>query len=158
MPTKLWAVRTALTDRYTTTFSGSATEVFEGPRPSGNTPQQFVIVGATSSLVDESGIAARSAQQPSSLAGEWREEAGEIDCVAVAWSGELDLDPLRAIVAGLVSSCEAVLKADPQLGGLLEPKSYLAELTALQITEARTAKGPYVEAMFTVSYGTVLTS
>lgn len=159
MPTKLWAVRSALKELYIPALGSAVDEVFEGPRPKGTAPKKFLIVGARSSLVDESGPASRSAQQPAATGdGSWREEAGEIDCVAAAWSGVEDLEPLRDAVIAIVDICEIALKAHPQLDGLLVPADYQAEPTAFEITEARTTKGPYVEAMFTVSYGTVLTS
>lgn len=154
MPSALWPVRSGLLSLFTSAFAASDTEVIDGPRKRGQTPRQYLVVG--NELGEEPH--ARSVQQPSALAGGWRDELGEIDCTAVAWSGGDDLAALRLTVEGIVDACETAIAANPTLDGLLQPASNHLELTGLDIREARTDRGPFVEATFTVSYATVLTA
>lgn len=157
MASALWVVRPALLAILEDAAASSGATVYDGPRPRGETPKLFLLVGANSGL-EEGSAALRSVQSPSSLSGTWREEIGEIDCVAVAWTGEGDMTTIRNDAKSLIDACEAAINADRSLGGVLTLRSNLAELTRLDIREERTDKGPFVEATFTVSYGTVLTS
>lgn len=156
MPSALRDVRSALFTLFTTTFTASATEVFNGPRVRSAAPKQYLVVGVNG--IDELEAGMRAAQTPSPLHGTWRDETGEVDCTAVAWTGEVDMTAVRSAVEGIVDACESAVNADRSLGGLLTLKSNLAEVTRLDVREQRTDKGPFVEAVFTVSYATTLTS
>ena len=156
MPSALRDVRSALVTLYTAKFAGTATKVFNGPRVRSAVPKQYLLVGVNG--IDELEAGMRAVQNPSSLSGVWRDEAGEVDCTAVAWTGDTDMTTIRAAAEGIVDACEIALNADRSLGGLLTLKSNLAEVTRLDIREQRTDKGPFVEAVFTVSYTTTLTS
>ena len=148
-------VQSALVTLFTAAVPG--TTVHNGPRRRGNRPTQYLLVGVNGISEDTAGL--RSTQAPSPMDGTWRDEAGEIDCTAVVWSGDADaFDQIRSTADSIVAACEAEVNADPQLGGLLQPANNSAALTALDIREAHTDKGPFVEAVFTISYSTVLTS
>lgn len=148
-------VQAALVAKFTTAVPAGAS-VHNGPRKRGNRPSQYLLVGVNG--IDEDAPGLRSAQERSPMNGVWREEAGEVDCTVVAWSGDPDgFGTIRAAADGIVAACEAAVNADPQLGGVLQPRNNFAELTALDIREAHTDKGPFVEAVFTISYSTVLT-
>lgn len=153
MPSVLKDVRTYLAALYGGANSGTPTYV--GPRNRSNTPKKYLLVGVDG--IDELEAGMRSTQSPSSLSGPWRDETGEVDCTAIAWTGGDDLEQIRADVDAIVAACEAALNADPTLGGLLSLTGF-AEVTSLDVRETRTSKGPYVEAVFTTSYSTVLTS
>lgn len=155
MPSAFWSVRTALASRFTTAFAETDTKVYDGPRPRSTPPAQFVVVGASGEIADVP--YARSAQQASPMGNLWREEAGEIDCTVVAWHGDTDIGPLRTLVEDIVDTCETAINTDRTLGELLTMGNF-AEMTGLEVREAQTDKGPFVEAVFTVAYSTVLTS
>lgn len=154
MPSALWLVRPALHSRFDAALT---VPVYDGPRVRTETPKQFVVVGANTGGGEDIGPAMRSVQTPSPHDGTWRHEEGEVDCVAVAWAGDSDLAALRTAARALVDACETAVNADRSLGGLLQPTNNFAEVTALEIREAQTDKGAFVEAVFTVSYGTLLT-
>lgn len=153
MPSALRTVRSALFDLYTEALS---VPVFNGPRPRSATPKQYLLVGVNGIEEIEAGM--RSNQTPSSLSGDWWDETGEVDCTAVAWQGETDMTAIRAAAKSIVDICETALRDDRHLGGLLVPANNTAEQTRLDIREQQTSKGPLVEAVFTVSYSTTLTS
>jgi len=153
MATKLWDVRAALVALFAAV--PAPTVVYDGPRVRGNTPGQFLQVGVNG--LDEDTAGMRAAQAPSPMSGDWRDESGEVDCTIVAWTGDTDMTAIRTAAESIVASCEALVNADRSLGGLLTPANNLAELTALDVREQRTDKGPFVEVTFTVSYGSVLT-
>lgn len=155
MPSALWPVRSTLVDWFTTAFGGTDTVVFDGPRSRGNPPRQFLIVGASGEIADVP--YARTVQQASPMGNLWREEAGEIDCTVVAWHGDTDIAPLRTLVEDIVDTCETAINTDRTLGDLLTMGNF-AEMTGLEVREAQTDKGPFVEAVFTIAYATVLTS
>lgn len=155
MATASRAIQSYLAGLFTTTLA-PATTVHNGPRKRGVRPKQYLLVGVNG--IDEDAPGLRSTQDPSSMGGGWRDEAGEVDCTAVVWTGDADkLDEIRAAADGIVADCEAAVNADPQLGGLLQPANHFAHLTALDVREAHTDKGPFVEVVFTISYSTVLT-
>ena len=156
MSTLTREVQNALVALFTTALDGVA-DVYDGPRKRTGNPTQYLIVGVNG--LDESGPAVRSTQGPSTMSGDWRDEAGEIDCTLVTWTGDPDgLDTIRATSDTTIGLCEAAVNADRRLGGLLQPANNFAHLTALDLREAQTSKGPFVEAVFTISYSTVLTS
>lgn len=157
--TKLWEIRAALTATFTTALAGTGARVYDGVRPRGESPKKLLIVGMSSAFEETAvtGPSCRARQVPSTMGQEWRDELGEIDCVAGAWTGEKTTVNVRALVEEIVTSCEAVLNGDPQLAGLIQPSNNLVELSTLEVTEGRTGNGPYAQAMFTVSYGTLLT-
>lgn len=154
MPSSLRLVRAALVDIFGEVLTG--TSVFNGPRPRSTAPKKYLLVGVNG--IDELEAGIRTVQGQSTLSGPWREEAGEIDCTAVAWTGDEDMTQIRADVDDIVDTCEASLLADRTLGGLLRLDTNLAELTRLDVREQRTTKGPFVEAVFTTSYTTLLDS
>lgn len=153
MPSVLRDVRSALASIYGTALPG--VQVFEGPRNRSATPSRYLLVGVNG--IDEFEAGMRSAQVPSSLSGDgWREEAGEIDCTAIAWTGGEDMTKIRLHVEAIVDACETAVNADRTLGGVLRLTGF-AHVTGIDIREQRTDKGPFVEAVFTTSYTTVLT-
>lgn len=154
MPSALRDVRSALFDLFTEALD--PVPVFNGPRTRSAAPKEYLLVGVNGIEELEAGM--RSGQAPSTLSGDWRDEAGEIDCTAVAWSGDTSMDPIRAAAESIVDTCEAAIVADRHLGGLLTPAHHLASITGLDIRELRTAKAATVEAVFTVVYSTTLTS
>lgn len=154
MSSVLRDVRGYLTTLYGTALPG--VQVFEGPRNRGSTPKKYLLIGVNG--LDELEAGMRSNQVSSSLSGDgWRDEAGEVDSTAVVWTGGEDMTQIRLEAEAMVDACEAALSADRTLGGLLRLTG-LAEITGLDIREQRTTKGPSVEAVFTTSYNTVLTS
>lgn len=153
MPSALRDVRSALFDLYSEALG---VEVFNGPRPRSHTPKQYLLVGVNG--LDELEAGMRSTQTPSTLSGDWRDETGEIDCTAVAWTGETNMDGIRAAAESMVDLCESALLADRHLGGLLPMGHNTAEHVRLDIREQHTDKGPFVEAVFTISYSTTLIS
>lgn len=154
MPSVLRDVRAALATMYGAANQG--VQVFEGPRNRSATPKRYLLVGVNG--IDELEAGMRSQQVPSTLSGDgWREEAGEVDCTAVAWTGDEDMTTIRSQVEAIVDACEAAVNADRTLGGVLRLTG-LAEVTRIDVREQRTDKGPFVEAVFTTSYNTVLTS
>lgn len=155
MPSALWLVRPALHSMFESVLTDA--KVYDGPRPRSETPKRFVIVAAGSGTGDDTGAAQRSVQSPSPMGGGWRHEDGEIDCVAVSWSGDTDLAGSRDAAREMVDRCEAAINADPTLSGVLTPSNNFAEVITLDLREAQTDKGAFVEAVFTVSYGTLLT-
>lgn len=156
MGSALWVVRPALFTLFSAAQPASVA-VYDGPRPRGDTPKKFLLVGVNSGL-DEGSEAMRAIQSPSAMDGGWRDEVGEIDCCAVTWTGDDDMTAIRDAARDIVATCETAVNADPTLGGVLTLNNNQAELVRLDIREARTDKGPFVEATFTVAYATVLTS
>jgi hypothetical protein len=153
MPSAIRDVRSKLFTIFDAALAG--TQVFDGPRPRSTAPKKYLVVGVNG--IDEAEAGIRSTQVQSSLSGDWREEAGEIDCTAVAWDGGDDMTKIRADVESMVDICEAAVVADRTLGGILTLNHSLAETTRVDVREQRTDKGPFVECVFTISYATVLT-
>jgi hypothetical protein len=155
MPSALRDVRSALYNLYSEALTGPV--VFNGPRPRSTTPKEYLLIGVNGLEELEAGM--RSSQGASDMGGgDWREEAGEIDCTAVAWTGDTNMAAIRSAVESIVDVCETALRADRHLGGLLTPAHHIAEQTRLDVREQHTDKGPFVEAVFTVAYTTTLTS
>ncbi len=155
MATATRDVQAALVNLFTSALRGDGVEVHDGPRVRGKQPSQYVLVGVNG--LEEDGAGLRSVQGPSAMQGDWRDEAGEIDCTVVTWSGKADIPALRVKSDSAIATCEAAINADPQLGGLIKPANNFAHLTALDTREAQTDRGPFVEAVFTISYTTILT-
>lgn len=155
MPSALRDVRSALYTLYDAALADPVI-VFNGPRPRSATPKQYLLVGVNG--IDELEAGMRSNQVPSPLSGDWRDETGEVDCTAVAWTGEVDMTTIRSVVEGMVDTCESALNADRRLGGLLIPANNVAHVTRLDVREQHTDNGPFVEAVLTVSYTTTLTT
>lgn len=153
MPSALRDVRAYLATLYDE--ANPDVPVYEGPRNRQPAPKCYLLVGVNG--IDELEAGMRSAQVVSPLSGDgWREEAGEVDSTAVAWTGGEDMTQIRDDVETLVAACEAAVNADRTLGGLLRLTGF-AEVTSLDVRESRTDKGPFVEAVFTTSYSTLLT-
>lgn len=156
MATASRAVQTYLAALFTTGLA-PATTVYNGPRKRGGRPRQYLLVGVNG--IDEDAPGLRSSQGPSPMGGGWREEEGEVDCTLVVWTGDAKgFATIRAAADSAVAACESAVNADPQLGGLLRPANNFAHLIALDVREAHTDKGPFVEAVFTIAYSTLLTS
>lgn len=158
MPTRLWDVHAALL-----VLCRAATpnvKVFDGPVPRGPAPPtKFVLVGSdggeTGYESGEDGLVSR--QAASRLGNNWRDEAGDVLCAAWAWSGDTNLAPLRAAVTAITDAIETAIQTDRSLGGVLEHPG-LAEVTEVRFTDAQTPKGAVSRAVFTVSYGALLTT
>lgn len=149
----LWDVRSALVDTFTAAVASDVI-VIDGPRSSGSTPKQFVVVGAVGDdvLGVEPGDGAAASHEWSTMGPGERQELGEVQSTIVAWSGATDLEVLRDQVQAIADACEAAVVADPSLGGVLDDM-HEADVTGLRVSEAQTTDGAVVAAVLTVSYG-----
>lgn len=156
--TELWAVRTGLVTVFTAAMP-SGVQVFDGPMTHTTPPKRFLLVGTDGgddgSGANDDGSSIR--QELSDLGpGTWRAEDGEVVCSAWAWSGDTKFEPLRTAVAAITDACETVV-ADRTLGGILPPPAFGAEFGTVRFREEQTPSGAVVRAVFTVTYGALLT-
>lgn len=158
----LWDVRTRLWEVFRDAAAADGgpartAQVLEGSRVRGDTPELFLLVGAVAGIGADLAVLAddrwgRVVSAPDPMSAGWRIDEGEIDCVAVAWSGSADsLPQLRANASSLVRVCEAALVSNPRLGGLLDGENF-AQVVGSEFRDPLTNKGPYAEVTFTVGY------
>lgn len=158
----LWDVRTRLWEVFRDAVAADGgpartAQVVEGNRVRGDTPELFLLVGAVAGIGADLVVLAddrwgRLVSAPDPMSAGWRIDEGEVDCVAVAWSGSPDdLPRLRSEASSIVRVCEAALVANPRLSGLLDGENF-AQVTGSEFRDPHTNKGPYAEVTFTVSY------
>lgn len=157
----MWDVRDYLIPLFATAlFDAGLIEyerwVLDGPPPRTELPKRFVLVGAATA-VDDPATAddswGRLTSEPDPAWPGWRLELGEIDCVAVAWSGSTrDQAEVRTVVSDMVQTCQKAVIDDRKLGGLLTGE-FEAMVSRLSVRDPHTDRGPFAEVQFTVEYG-----
>lgn len=152
--TSLSAVIDALVDR----LSGALTvPVYDGPQPVSPSSKQFVIVGGSETAGND-GIEAESMVSRSSMGnGELRDEQGSVTCSVWSWGGSTWSRDVRDLALALLDECEAAVRADPSLGGVLK-SPFFAEFNSARIRQEQTPSGSLVRAVFAVTYTNLLTS
>ena len=92
--------------------------------------------------------AATSLQVPAQLGQLRRQEEFVINCYADSYSGDSSASARRARVFALVDACDAVLVADPTLGGVL---TQYAMLSSVDLRQERSNTGLSIGAVFRIT-------
>lgn len=151
----------AVIDALVSTFSQGIADadVFDGPLAQFPSAKRFLLVGADE-LGGNDGVVFQTSTQRSPLAnGEFLDESGEVTCSAWAWTGsttESAWKPTRDAAFELVNECDALLEADPTLGGVLALGHYL-ELRTQRGLQMQMENGLLVCVRFTVVYSALVT-
>lgn len=159
MPSRLWDVRAALLEIFTTAV-GSGVTVFDGPLTQETWPERFLLVGTDGGDVGtgDSADGATSEQVAYPGANDWRAETGEITCAVWAWAGTPEFTDLRTDARALVEACEGALYTDRTLGGLFVEQGYGAEFSEVRLREFQAEGGAVVRAAFSVKYRALITT
>jgi hypothetical protein len=128
--------------------------VADGPKVSAETGGLTLWVGVED-IGDAAPAAAASEQQWMPGGGRrGRTEQLTVPCTIQAKSGSDDIAPLREQAADVLAAAEAVLRADPSLGGLL-PNQDAAVISA-EWRQYPASPGMAVRVMFTISATAIL--
>lgn len=151
MSTALDAVITALTLKWQSlAVPGGSLDgvvVVDGPQANMDPTQQWVFVGHTGGVSVE-GEEAAIGQQDLMTFARGKSESMNVDCGIVCESGDPAVTPVRQRCLAILSACEAALRTDITLGGLVM-NAYVAQI---QYVVATTSVGIKVRVTFTVSY------
>ena len=145
----------ALVDGFT---AGLSVPVLDGPLLQSPSVEAWVMVGATELPPDIDGELAQSNSNRSAMGnGEFRDDQGFVTFSAWSWSGDpAAVRTCRRTATDLLDQCEAVVAADPSLGGVLK-FGFFADVGSSALTQWQTDKGCTVRATSTVTYQTLLT-
>lgn len=128
--------------------------VIDGPKVTGDTGPLALWVGVDD-IATATPISANSEQQWMPGGGRrGRTEQLSVHCTIQAKSGSDDIAPLRAQAAAVLAAAEAVLRADPSLGGVLPNQD--AAVTGAEWRQYPTSPGMAVRVMFTISATVIL--
>jgi hypothetical protein len=123
--------------------------VVDGPKVTAETGALALWVGVDE-IDNPTPIAANAEQQWMTGMGRTnRTEQLSVHCTVQAKSGSDEIAPLRAQVAAILAAAEALLAADPGLGGLLTGRD--AGVTGAEWRQYPTSPGMAVRVMFTIS-------
>lgn len=151
----------AVIDALVAKFTGAlSVPVYDGPQPVASSARQFVQVGASQELGND-GVEAESSLSLSELdfgTGAFRDEQGSVTCSVWVWGGSSWSKDMRDAAQALLDECEAAVRADPQLGGVLYGEPYRAEVGSAHMRQEQTANGYLVRIVFAVTYTNLLTS
>jgi hypothetical protein len=126
-----------------------AVPVIKGAKVTGD-PGPLALWVGVDSIDDGTPIAANDEQQwLPGLGRNGRNRQLAVHGVIQAKSGSDDIDPLLDAADGVLAAVEAVLAADPSLGGLLRNKDAL--LTSAEWRQYPASPGMAVRVMFTIS-------
>ena len=137
---------TALVTLFGTTSLGTDA-VFDGWPLTSDVPVDYLIVGGTEDPDDDSG---EIDTDWAGLGAKARDETAEITCAILAGTGDDTIATARARALSLYFEAEALLRADPSLGGVLT--SGWCHITKAVVKPVRTGAGVYVRVRFTVAY------
>jgi hypothetical protein len=143
----------AVIDALVAIFDAATTAtVFDGPDPSDDSPDHYVIVGNDGD--PDGDQAATGSQDWAAMAtSKPRKETASVDCVIVAQTGGADLSTLRAEAMEISASLEDAIRADVTLsnggGALVHWASYASTFTLRQGTGTN---GLFASLAVTVDY------
>lgn len=143
MPSRLDDVQAALVAAFAAAL---AAPVYDEDPVTNEADTQFVIVG--DDWDPDSDATSTFTQEWADLAATSRYERGSIPCVAVASSGDTDPAAVRQQAYALLAGCEAAVRADRSLGGLV----MIAQLEGGATRLVQTTQGPFVSAQFDITY------
>lgn len=159
--TRLWDVRAALVDLFTTALADPTWAVTDGVPARRATPKHFVLVGTdggdtgTGEGSEDTSTATLVRSEISVTAA--RAETGRVVCAVWRWSGSpADMPTLRADVKAAIDVAAEAVNTDPALGGVLADSDGGAFVSGVRITEQQTQAGPFVRGAFDVSYDALL--
>ena len=121
--------------------------VFDGPDLAADNAPIFLTVGYDP--VDDDGRAATTQQEYKNIGSRAKSEEGTIRCCISAWSGDSVTVPRRQAVAAALSVCEAALRADVSLGGLVLWANFGP---SIDLNQVLTQQGNQVFARFDIFY------
>jgi hypothetical protein len=133
----------ALYSSFVASNSLAGVQITDGA-PMTDLASDFITVGWTP--YDDA--AAASQQVPAQLGQLRRQEEFVINCYADSYSGDASTSTRRARVFALVDACDAVLVADPTLGGAL---TQYALLTSVDLRQERSERGLSIGAVFRIT-------
>jgi hypothetical protein len=151
----------AVIDYLVATFNAAATlgqastpvTVIDGPAVTADPGPLALWVGVDG--IDPNGnpmpTAATSIQSRGNLAdlgGQTRNETISVPCVALAQGGTDDVRALRVAVAGIVAAVDALVRADPKLGGNVI--STMPGVAAAQWRQGPSPRGMAAQVTFTI--------
>ncbi len=143
---KFGAVIDALVTLAATT---SAQAVYDGPVNITAPPTDFIVIGGTEDPDDE----------PSSFDQTWnglgqrgKVETGEITCAVLVGTGDEAVKAARDRALTILGEVEAVVRADPSLGGVLN--AGWCQVSGGRHVQRLNSQGLYVRIVFTVAYST----
>jgi hypothetical protein len=141
-----------LTDRLVDVFKEAVTDatVYDG-YGNINDPGDFVMVGVDDPDGDRA-QASDATQTWAGLGAHTRDEEGTITCVALAWTGNPELKPVRAKVKAMTGAIEQALKADPSLGGTVPGLLWTGYGQRTQMVQLQTDDGASVIVFFDIAF------
>jgi hypothetical protein len=134
--------------------TATTAQVYDGAQPIFPADDDFVLVGSRSDLAPPgAGVeeAAEADREWSELGNRWVNESGRVWCSAWANAGETDIPAVRLRVLATYEACEAALRADATLGGVITGPG-LAIVSDYALGYVQTTAGAAVRVVFAVSY------
>ena len=122
-------------------------QVVDGPQADSDPSTDWLFVGATGELADET-IEAAVVEQSLMGFARTKAEDGQISCAVVTVRGDTEIQQARADAYAVVAAAEDLLRADMQLGGLVMHAYVSGHNYFPVITNA----GAKVRVVFTVTY------
>lgn len=140
---------------FATALAAEPTVVYGGPKPSGDSPTEYLAVGW-----EPDGDGVVSDRGLSSMGNRWVDESGDVTCTLVVWSGDDDTAPLLARAGALFALLDAALLSNPALSGALiagaNDGSYARTLGQVRVRPESTTAGAVVRVAFTIHYSSLL--
>lgn len=146
----------AVLDYLTAAFTAAATlggspsapvAVYDGPVVT-EVPAQLTLWVGVDDPDSDAPVAAESESQWAAIGNLAQDETITVNCVAEAWSGDIDVRTNRQAAFGIVAAVEALLRADATLGGTLP--SGQCRVTGRQLRQANVKEGGVARVAFRV--------
>ena len=125
--------------------------VFDGFPPSDD-PTDYVMVGVGNPDNEGRETSVEAEQSWAGLGARARDEAGSVTCVAVGWSGDTALSPLRTRMKALTTTIENTLRADPNLGGTVPGLQWVGYGTRTQLEQYQASDGACLMCVFDIAF------
>lgn len=139
-----------LTTLWTTALTG--VNVVDGPQVTSDAANDWLFVGFNGDIPDEYNEGSTGQQSLMAFA-KVKGDDGQVICAVVSRSGDTDITATRARANGVLSTAEAAVRADMQLGGLVM-QAYVSDY---RYSPVQTQSGAKVRFVFTVTYKAQLT-
>jgi hypothetical protein len=146
-------VTAALVSVFTAGLDASAVEVFPAPAAATRTAPSVLLVGSDGDSAEQFD----ASYEPADLGPDWQQERVDVPCLIQSHSGD-SVSAARDLAVAALAACRSLLSADPTLGGAIPEPVLLHPHISRVTARAEQGQGVRYDALFTVTYITVLTS
>lgn len=142
-----------LLDRLVELFTETLTDitVYDGFGVSDD-PGDFLMVGVEDPDMVGAETSADAQQKWAGLGAKSRDEEGTVTCAALSWNGDGDQSAARLRVAEITQALEDVLRADPNLGGVVPGLMWTGYGTRTRLIQDQTETGAMALCVFEIAF------